>query len=80
MTTSFSYAANGDWIGSIQTQPFAALLVVVCSALFWGGLHVAATGVCTGPYAAAMIRPRTLIAATALAGAAWAYKVVTWAG
>lgn len=78
MTTAFAWAAHGDFVRSFLAQPFAAVLVVVSAAGFWGAVHVAATGSRIGDAFAAALRPRLLWVLAATVLAAWAYKFVTW--
>jgi len=78
MTTSFAHAAAGDWTASVVTQPFAALLVVLTSISFWGGLHVSATGSRLGNAVAPVLTTRVLFVLAALFLLAWGYKWAIW--
>jgi len=78
MTTSFAYAADGSWGASVLTQPFGALLVVLTSVVFWGSLHVSATGSRLGAAVGPLLSMRILMVAAGLFLAAWAYKWWTW--
>jgi len=76
MTTSFAHAADAHFAASFVTQPLGAVLAVLTSAVFWGAVHVGATGSRIGAVAATMIRPATLWALALLAAAAWIYKIL----
>lgn len=78
MTTSFAHAADFNWIQSVVTQPFGALLVLLTSIAFWGGLHVSATGSRLGTAIAPVISTRLLIVGAALFLGAWLYKWAMW--
>jgi hypothetical protein len=78
MTTAVSLAAHGRFLESFLTQPFGLLVALGATVAFWSGLHVAATGSQLGRVYAGLMTPRVLWGLTALAGAAWAYKWVTW--
>lgn len=78
MTTSFAHAADGQWVTAIAAQPFGAALAVIAAVLFWGGLHIAATGSRIGSAAAPMLSSRALTAAVAVFLIAWVYKWMTW--
>ena len=78
MTTSFAYAADGRWMTSLAAQPFGTVLALASAVLFWGGLHVAATGSRLGAAAAPILTGRLLTVAVALFLTAWAYKWVVW--
>jgi len=80
MTTSFTWAAEGDFAAAFATQPFGALLSILAATAFWGSLHVALTGSRLGRFAEAALRPRVLWTAGALLLLAWAYKAGTWTG
>jgi len=81
MTTSFASAAHGDFAGAFRAQPFGALLALATSAVFWLGLHAAATGGRAGAAVARIVlRPGFLWPMGAAFLAAWGYKVVTWQG
>lgn len=78
MTTSFALAADSNWAASFVTQPFGALLVLLTSISFWGGLHTSATGSRLGSVVAPALTTRVLIVAAVLFLAAWAYKWAMW--
>lgn len=80
MTTAFAYAADGDLLDSVRTQPFGFLLSVLTASTAWGALHVALTGSMLGRAAQRVLNGRSLWGALALLLAAWAYKFVTWEG
>jgi len=78
MTTSFAFAAHGQFGRSFTTQPFGFVLALLTAAAFWAGLHIAATGSPAGRMYARLMRPRALWVLTGLALAAWGYKWATW--
>jgi hypothetical protein len=78
MTTSFAYAADGRWLSSLLAQPFGALLTVLTSIVFWGGLHISATGSRLGAAVGPAISTRALVIGTVLFLAAWAFKWAVW--
>lgn len=80
MTTAFAHAADGDVLASFAAQPFGAVLALLTATVFWGSLHVAATGSQLGLLAGRMLGSRTLWIAGAMAIAAWGYKIMTWPG
>ncbi len=80
MTTSFAHAANGSLLASFTTQPFGAFLALLTASIFWGALHVSATGSNLDRLYGVLLRPRSLWALGALLFAAWVYKLLTWSG
>jgi len=80
MTTAFAFAAKGDLLDSLLTQPMGMLLAVGTAVGFWFALYVALTGSRAGVMAGHLLRPRSLWIMAALAGAAWIYKFYTWHG
>lgn len=76
MTTAFTHAAEGDYLGSFLAQPLGAIIALLASGLFWVGLHSAATG--SRAVAAAtdlLLAPRALWVWFGLLAAAWIYKL-----
>ena len=80
MTTAVSLAAHGRLVDSFLAQPFGLLVALGAAVALWSGLHVAFTGSHLGRLYGMMMSPRVLWALAGLAGAAWAYKWVTWVG
>ncbi len=80
MTTAFAFAAEGNLLNSLLTQPMGMLLAVGTSLGFWFALYVALTGSRAGAMVGLLLRPRSLWIMAALAGAAWIYKFATWHG
>jgi len=78
MTTSFAYAANGNILGSLRAQPMGMLLAIGTSVGFWIALYVGLTGSRIGIMAGRALTTRVLVIITALALAAWVYKIITW--
>jgi hypothetical protein len=78
MTTAFAHAGDGAFLRSFLTQPMGFLLAIATATLFWGGLHVTATGSRVGATATRLLGPRLLILLSLLTLASWAYKFVTW--
>ena len=78
MTTSFALAADGHWATSIAAQPFGAVMALFVPVMFWGGLHVAATGSRLGTAVAPMLTGRLLTMVVIIFLVSWAYKWVTW--
>lgn len=77
MTTSFALAADARPLEALRAQPMGALLSLVSAGVFWGALHVAATGSRLGSVAGRLLTGRTLWVVLGLTLAAWAYKVLT---
>lgn len=80
MTTSFSYAAHGDFAASFLTQPAGALLALLTAMAAVLSGYALVSGMSLMPIAAALWRPRVIIIAVVLAVAAWTYKVYTITG
>lgn len=78
MTTAVSHAAHGRIVQSFLTQPAGALGAILLAALFWGLLHVAATGSRLGRMYGSMVTPRVTGWGVAVLLAAWAYKAAVW--
>ncbi|MBL4591009.1 MAG: DUF2752 domain-containing protein [Phycisphaerales bacterium] len=78
MTTSFAHAGEGHWVQSAKAQPFAVLLVIGSSAVFWGALVQAVSGAKLGDAFIGMLRPKVFLALGAFALGAWIYKIMTW--
>jgi hypothetical protein len=78
MTTAFAYAADGRFLKAFLTQPFGFILALVTAAVFWAGLHIAATGSPAVRIYQKLLHPRVLWAAAGLALASWGYKWITW--
>jgi hypothetical protein len=80
MTTAFALAVRGRFVASFLAQPMGFVLAVATAAAFWAGLYISLTGSQLGRVFARMVTTRVLWVAAGLAGAAWAYKWVTWVG
>lgn len=80
MTTAFAHAADGDLASAFQAQPFGLLLALGIAATFWVGVYGCATGSRAAEVYGTMLRPKVLWGLTALAAAAWVYKIATWQG
>jgi hypothetical protein len=78
MTTAFAWAVRGRLVASFLAQPMGMLLALGTAAGFWAGLYISCTGSQLGAVFGRMVTPRVLWILAALAGAAWAYKWVTW--
>lgn len=78
MTTSFAHAGEGNWLGSMLTQPMGSLLVILTSIVFWGAAVQAVSGARIGSMIQPALRPRVFIALGVLMLLAWGYKVITW--
>jgi len=78
MTTSFAYAAHGEFGSAVRAQPMGAFLSFATAAAFWIGMYVAATGSRIGEVCGNLARPRVLWALAGAGAAAWAYKLYTW--
>jgi len=78
MTTAVSLAAHGRFFQAFLTQPAGALAAILLAALFWGFLHVAATGSRLGRTYGRMVTPHTTGWGVAVLLAAWAYKAAVW--
>lgn len=78
MTTAFAHAAHGRLDSAFVAQPMGAVLSIVTAAGFWASIHVLLTGSRVGEVCGRLLRPRVLWVALGAAGAAWAYKLVTW--
>jgi hypothetical protein len=55
-------------------------MAIGTAAMFWGAVHVAATGSQLGQVSARLLTPGVLWVLAGAAAAAWAYKYATWAG
>lgn len=77
MTTSFALAADERFIDSARTQPVGLLLCVLSASVFWGAIHVAATGSRLAGWAVRGLNGRTLLIAGLVLGGGWAYKLLT---
>jgi len=80
MTTAFACASDGQLLGSMRAQPFGALLAVGAAGGFWVGAYAGVTGSRVFDPGAALCRPRVLWGLAALAGLAWVYKIIVYAG
>jgi len=78
MTTSFAYAADGNLLTSLITQPFGALLAVATASAFWVFLHGALFASRVGRLFRPMWTQRWIAAGAVMLIAAWVYKIVTW--
>ncbi|MCW5777225.1 MAG: DUF2752 domain-containing protein [Phycisphaeraceae bacterium] len=78
MTTAVSLAAHGHFADAFLTQPAGALGAILLAALFWGFLHVAATGSSLGRMYGRLVTPRMTGWGVAVLLAAWAYKAAVW--
>ena len=79
-TTSFSHAANGDFVESFLNQPAAALLAVATAIIFLAALVVLLTG---APLGGVLVRYWTARWTWVLIGlilVAWAYKMLRFKG
>ncbi len=77
-TTAFALAADGDLRAAFLAQPFGCLGALAAAGVFWGAVHVAATGSRTGHAALRALAPGPLLVVAGLLVAAWAYKWATW--
>ncbi len=75
MTTSFSYAAHGDFAASFLTQPAGALLALLTTMAAVLSGYALVSGMSLAPIAAALWRPRVIVLGFVLAAAAWGYKI-----
>jgi len=80
MTTSFSYAAHGNLVASVLTQPAGALLALLTAMAAVLSGYALVTGMSLAPIAEALWRPRAVIIAVMLAAAAWGYKIIIVTG
>ena len=78
MTTAFAHAAEANFLQSIITQPFGALLAFSTSIAFWLSLHSVVFGSRMGRLTGHFFTARWLIPGLLLLLAAWAYKMATW--
>jgi hypothetical protein len=78
MTTSFSHAADGQFLAAAAAQPAGALLAVAAAAGFWTCLHAALFGSRIARLFATLWRPRFIIAGAAILLLAWFYKLAVW--
>ncbi|MEM1185599.1 MAG: DUF2752 domain-containing protein [Planctomycetota bacterium] len=78
MTTSFTCFADNRPAEAFATQPFGATLALVVAAGFWGGCWTLLTGDRIGTIFLRLLRPPLLWTSAVAAGAAWAYKALTW--
>ncbi len=80
MTTAFSHAANAEFGAAFATQPFGAGLAIVTAAVFWGGVHGAATGAPLERVFGPLLRGRWLLVLLVAFLGAWGYTFVRWEG
>lgn len=78
MTTAVSLAADGRLLDAAVTQPAGMLAAVLAAAVFWGAVHVAATGSRLGTMFARLLTPRAVTAMVAACAVAWVYTLATW--
>ena len=78
MTTAFAHSVRWHFGRAFLAQPMGFLLALGTAVAFWAGLYISATGSQLGAVFGRMVTGRVLWVAAALAGAAWAYKWVTW--
>jgi len=75
MTTSFAFAAEGQYLRSFITQPMGMVLCLGAAMGFWILLHAALTGGRTWIMFEFLTRPRTIWVVAGLVAAAWVYKL-----
>ena len=80
MTTAFTHAAEGDFVGSIRAQPFGFLLAILTGCTFLLSLYVLATGSAVGGMLARLWRPRLAWVIAVLLALAWGYKILVFRG
>jgi hypothetical protein len=78
MTTAFAHAADGNLMASLHVQPFGFLLALLTASVFWGAVHVAATGSALHRAAGQALTGKVLWIAAGALVAAWVYKLATW--
>lgn len=75
MTTSFAFAAEGQYARSLLAQPMGLLLCLGAATGFWIVVHTLLTGGRTWIMFEFLTRPRSIWIIAGLAAAAWAYKL-----
>lgn len=80
MTTSFSYAAEGDYLGSFLAQPAGFVLVLVTAMTVWIAGHVLVCGSTIGRAMTRLLSSWLLWAGLGLLLASWVYKIVVHEG
>lgn len=80
MTTSFTYAAEGDFLSSIHAQPLGFLLAILTACTFLVSLYVLVTGSAVGGMLAGMWRPRMIWLIVGVLVIAWGYKILSFKG
>lgn len=80
MTTAFTHAAEGDFIGSFQSQPFGFLLAILTACTFLVSLYVLATGSAVGSMLSRLWRPRMVWLVVFVLVLAWGYKILAFKG
>lgn len=78
MTTSFTAFADADPARAFFTQPLGAALALLTAAAFWASAWAAASGQRIGAMFGRLVRPSLLWGGGVAAGAAWAFKALTW--
>ncbi len=76
MTTAFAYAADGNLLGALRVQPFAALLAVATAVLAIVSGYALVSGMSLAPIGRAVWRPRVIIPALVLLVASWVYTLL----
>lgn len=76
MTTSFSHAVRGEFLGSIRAQPAGFLLSILTACTLLIGLYVMATGSRVGSVLDRLWGRRAVWLLVASLVAAWAYKIL----
>ena len=79
MTTSWTHAAEGDYLSAFATQPFGAVLALLTSMVFWLALHVAVFGSRIGEAASRTLSDKVAWYAVGGLALGWVYKIVVMA-
>jgi len=80
MTTSVSYAAHGQLIQSVRTQPAGTLFALATAATLIASTWVALTGAVAGPLLRPMGKLSFILPVIAFVLLAWGYKILTVRG
>ncbi len=80
MTTSFSYAAHGDFVNAFINQPAGALLALLTTMTALVSGYAFITGMRLGPIGNIVWRPKNVVIGAVILVLAWIYKIIVHTG